>query len=191
MADTECRPLEVTVISARDLEDVRDHLPMHPYVVVSLCGDQRYKKKQRTPVHEDGGTSPRWDHALADPFTVDVAAASAGHLNLKLKIKTRRTVKNNKDVGWVDVPVGELLEEGDDGEPRATSYAVSLPSGGTRGFLEFSYKFGEAFTVRGAAPDQRSENQRQPRPDRFRDCFRGAIVGGSIWGAMSNADGDG
>ncbi|KAI6684913.1 hypothetical protein NL676_030826 [Syzygium grande] len=115
--DMECRPLEVTVISASGLKDVRDILRMNPYVVASLSGDERHSNEQRTPAHRDGGTSPRWNHALADPFTVDVAAARAGLLTLKLKIKTERTLKGDKDVGWVDVPVGDLLDQGGDGRP--------------------------------------------------------------------------
>ncbi|XP_030474478.1 protein SRC2-like [Syzygium oleosum] len=142
----ECRPLEVTVISAKDLKDANVFGKMDPYVVASLSGDKRNKGKQRTPVHKDGGTSPRWGHALT-AFTVDVTAARAGRLTLKLKIKAERTLGGDKDVGRAVVPVGELLEQGGDGKPKAMSYAVRLPSGKTRGVLEFSYKFGEPFTV--------------------------------------------
>ncbi|XP_030442544.2 protein SRC2 homolog [Syzygium oleosum] len=122
---------------------------MDVYVVVSLSGD---KNKQRTPVHKDGGASPRWGHTVV--LTVDEAAARAGCLTLKFKIKAKRTLGGDKDVGRADVPVKELLERGraagGDGKSRAMSYSVRLPSGKTKGVLEFSYKFGEQFTV--AAP---------------------------------------
>ncbi|KAF7846800.1 hypothetical protein BT93_L3718 [Corymbia citriodora subsp. variegata] len=145
----ECRPLEVTVMSAKDLKDANMFGKMDPYVAVSLSGgDKRYKAKQRTPVHKDGGTSPRWGHPVA--FTIDEAAARAGRLKLKFKIKAEKTLGGDKEVGRVEVPVKELLEHqdgGDGGKPKVTGYSLRLPSGKTRGVLEFSYKFGERFTV--------------------------------------------
>ncbi|KAK2632010.1 hypothetical protein EUGRSUZ_L02128 [Eucalyptus grandis] len=151
----ECRRLDVTVMSAKDLKDANVFGKMDPYVAVSLSGvaDKRQKSKQRTPVHKDGGTSPRWGHPLS--FTVDEAAARAGHLKLKFKIKAEKTLGGDKDVGRVEVPVKELLEqgsEGGDGKPKVTSYSLRLPSGKTKGFLEFSYKFGERFTVAAPPP---------------------------------------
>ncbi|XP_030544867.1 protein SRC2 homolog [Rhodamnia argentea] len=147
----ECRPLEVTVMSAKDLKDVNVFGKMDVYVVASLSGDKTNKRSQRTRVHTDGGTNPQWGHTVS--FTVDLAAARAGRLTLKLKIKAERTLGGDKDVGRVDVPVRELLDQGGgagDGKPKPMSYSVRLPSGKTKGVLEFSYKFGEQFTV--AAP---------------------------------------
>lgn len=138
-------------MSAKDLKDVNVFGKMDVYVVVSLSGDKTNKRNQRTPVHTDGSTSPRWGHTVS--FTVDMAAARAGRLTLKFKIKAERTLGGDKDVGRVVVPVGELLDQvgaGGDGKPKPMSYSVRLPSGKTKGVLEFSYKFGEQFTV--AAP---------------------------------------
>ncbi|XP_030474479.1 protein SRC2 homolog [Syzygium oleosum] len=183
----ECRRLYVTMTSASGLMTVRRYLTMHPYVVASLSGDEGHNNEQRTPAHRDGGTSPRWDHAFP-PFTVDVAAARAGLLTLKLEIKTERTLKSDKDVGWVDVPVEELLEQGGDGESRAMSYAVRLKSGGTRGVLEFSYRFGESFTVREGAPYQPPANQQPPGAGRA----GGGLLSGMVMGnAISDFFGDG
>ncbi|KAL3750104.1 hypothetical protein ACJRO7_011135 [Eucalyptus globulus] len=146
----ERRRLEVTVMSAEDLKDANVFGKMDPYVAVSFSGvaDKRQKSKQCTPVHKDGGTHPRWGHSLS--FTVDEAAARAGRLKLKFKIKAEKTLGSDKEVGRVKVTVKELLEQ--DGKPKVTSYSLRLPSGKTKGVLEFAYKFGERFTVAAPPP---------------------------------------
>ncbi|KAI6684910.1 hypothetical protein NL676_030823 [Syzygium grande] len=169
---------EVTVISASGLEKVRDYFKMNPYVVASLSGDERHSNEQRTPAHRDGGTSPRWDHALADPFTVDVAAARAGRLTLKLKIKTERTLRGDKDVGWVDVPVGELLDQGGDGETRAMSYAVRLPRSGSTG---------ATCSSRTGSPTRYQPPVNQQPPMAGGGSVGGHIIGDVIPGVISNA----
>ncbi|KAL3750102.1 hypothetical protein ACJRO7_011133 [Eucalyptus globulus] len=143
----ECRHLMVTVMSAKDLKNANIFGKMNPYVAASLSGvaDKRQKSKQRTPVHKHGGTSPRWGHPLY--FTIDEAAARVGGLKLKFKIKAVKTLGSDKEVGRVEVPVKELLEQGGDGKPTVMSYSLRLLSGKTKGVLELSFKFGKRFTL--------------------------------------------
>ncbi|KAK3422244.1 hypothetical protein EUGRSUZ_G02756, partial [Eucalyptus grandis] len=129
------KSLEVTVMSAKDLHNVNFIHKMDPYVIVSLSGNH----KQRTHVHKNGGTSPRWVKLLA--FPVDEACADL--LILMFEIMTEKTYGGDKEVGRVEVPIAELLEKRGDGKPKQISYSVSLPSGKTQGVLEFKYKFGE------------------------------------------------
>lgn len=129
------KSLEVTVMSAKDLHNVNVIHKMDPYVIVSLSNNH----KQRTHVHKNGGTSPRWVKLLA--FPVDEARTDL--LILVFEIMTEKTHGDDKEVGRVEVPIAELLEKQGDGKPESMSYSVSLPSGKTQGVLEFNYKFGE------------------------------------------------
>ncbi|KAK3422255.1 hypothetical protein EUGRSUZ_G02880 [Eucalyptus grandis] len=133
--DMVIKSLEVTVMSAKDLPNVNVIHKMDPYVIVSLSGNH----KQRTHVHKNGGTSPRWVKLLT--FPVDEARADL--LILMFEIMTEKTYGGDKEVGKVEVPIAELLEKQGDGKPKQISYSVSLPSGKTQGVLEFNYKFGE------------------------------------------------
>ncbi|XP_010528895.1 PREDICTED: protein SRC2 homolog [Tarenaya hassleriana] len=140
----EYRPLDLTIISAKDLKDIQLIGKQDVYAVVSINGDAR--TKQKTPVDKDCGTKPKWKHHVK--LTVDDAAARENRLNLVFQIVAYRPIAGDKIIGEVTVPVRELLEynsKSGDGEKKLT-YAVRLPSGKTKGSLKFSYKFGEKFT---------------------------------------------
>ncbi|KAK3441472.1 hypothetical protein EUGRSUZ_B01852 [Eucalyptus grandis] len=142
----EKRLLEVTVMSAKDLKDINHLHRMDPYVSVSLtAGGEQY-----THVHENGGTSPRWEDLVT--FIVDEATARAGLLSLNFKIMTKKTIGDDKEVGTVELPVKELLEQQDDGMPKVMRCSVRQPSGEAQGFLEFFYRFGELFYATAYPP---------------------------------------
>ncbi|XP_010039583.2 protein SRC2 homolog [Eucalyptus grandis] len=133
------RTLEITMISFMGREAVSF------YLVGSLSGNKS-DKRQRTPVHKDGSMNRTF------VFPVDGATARAGRL--KFKIMAKRTFSFDKDVGEVDVPVRDLLEEGGagDGKPKVLKYSVRSPSGKSKGVLGFSFKFREAAPPPGACP---------------------------------------
>ncbi|KAJ0235948.1 C2 domain-containing protein [Hirschfeldia incana] len=145
----ECRPLDLTIISAEDLKDIQLIGKQDLYAVVSLNGDVR--TKQKTKVDKDCGTKPKWKHQMK--LTVDDAAAREGHLTLVIEIIADRPIAGDKPVGEVNVPLKELLEqknkEGGDNEEKeekTVTYAVKLPNGKTKGSLKLSFKFGEKYT---------------------------------------------
>ncbi|CAH8357804.1 unnamed protein product [Eruca vesicaria subsp. sativa] len=147
----ECRPLDLTLISAEDLKDIQLIGKQDLYAVVSLNGDVR--TKQKTKVDKDCGTKPKWKHQMK--LTVDDAAARENHLTLVIEIVADRPIAGDKPVGEVSVPVKELLDQKNkegDVEEKTVTYAVKLPNGKTKGSLKFSFKFGEKYTF-GASSD--------------------------------------
>ncbi|CAK7334990.1 unnamed protein product [Dovyalis caffra] len=139
----ECRPLEITVTSAKDLKDVDVFGKMDVYCIVSIKGDPyKSKQKQQTHVHKDSGPNPLWNFPMK--FTIDEAAAQQHRLKIKFKLRAKRMM-GDKDVGVVVVPVKELLDAKD--RKGLLSYAVKTPAGKMKGTLNFSFNFGEIFNA--------------------------------------------
>uniref|UniRef100_A0A1J3E8T5 C2 domain-containing protein n=1 Tax=Noccaea caerulescens TaxID=107243 RepID=A0A1J3E8T5_NOCCA len=139
----ECRPLDLTIISAEDLKDIQLIGKQDLYAVVSINGDER--TKQKTKVDKDCGTKPKWKHQMK--LTVDDSAARDNRLSLVIQIVANRPIAGDKPVGEVTVPVKELLDQNKTGdEEKAVTYAVRLPNGKAKGSLKFSFKFGEKYT---------------------------------------------
>ena len=134
--------LEVVIKSARGLKDVNLFSKMGVYTVVSIHSDNNNynSSKKKTPIDKHGGTNPEWNFPMR--FTFDVAMAM--QITLVVKLKARRWIFRNKDIGEVRVPMMELLESfvGAKGE-KHVSYMVMTPSMKLKGELDFSYKFGE------------------------------------------------
>ncbi|KAL9228171.1 hypothetical protein vseg_003780 [Gypsophila vaccaria] len=134
------KTLELTVISAKDLKNVNLIGKMDVYVVVSLSHDP--KSKQKTPVHQDGGTKPSWNYTMR--FNVDDAAAMDPAKFLVFQLKHEHTFGADKDLGEVRVPVGELFASvngNDPSAPQFLTYQVKTASGKAKGELKFSFKF--------------------------------------------------
>ncbi|KAF5739865.1 serrate RNA effector molecule [Tripterygium wilfordii] len=147
----ERRPLDMTLVSAKDLKDVNMFSKMDVYAVVSVHGDPE-KQKQKTPIDKDCGSNPNWNHKMK--FTVDEAAANQNRLTLKIKIKTDRTLGKDKAIGEVHVPIKELFDQKDNKKAdEFVTYSVRTSNGKSKGALNLSYKFGETFKV--AAPPPR------------------------------------
>ncbi|XVF06047.1 hypothetical protein REPUB_Repub06bG0014600 [Reevesia pubescens] len=138
----EFRPLEVNVISAKDLKDVNLFTKMDVYAVVSINGDHR--TSQKTPVDKDCGSNPKWNYTMK--FTIDEAAANQNRLNLVFHLKSDRQL-GDRDIGTVQVPIKELLDynNGNGKVEHNVSYSVRLANGKLKGILNFSYKFGDKF----------------------------------------------
>ncbi|KAG5391668.1 hypothetical protein IGI04_021631 [Brassica rapa subsp. trilocularis] len=142
----ECRPLDLTIISAEDLKDIQLIGKQDLYAVVSINRDAR--TKQKTKVDKDCGTKPKWRHQMK--LTVDDAAARENRLTLVIEIVADRPIAGDKPVGEVSVPVKELLDQNEE-EEKTVTYAVRLPNGKSKGYLKFSFKFGEKYTFGGAS----------------------------------------
>ncbi|KAG6586253.1 Protein SRC2, partial [Cucurbita argyrosperma subsp. sororia] len=149
----ECRSLDINIKNAKGLKNVNLFSTMDVYAVVSISGDPRGKLKQKTPVANDGGSDPHWNFAMK--FTINEAAAQSNRLNLKIKLVSERSL-GDKKIGKVIVPIKQLLDEcakGDEGNSeRTVSFGVRTASGKEKGNVEFSYKFGEKYTVQAPPP---------------------------------------
>uniref|UniRef100_A0A5B6YMQ7 C2 domain-containing protein n=1 Tax=Davidia involucrata TaxID=16924 RepID=A0A5B6YMQ7_DAVIN len=144
----EYRPLDITLISAQELQNVNRLTKMDVYVVVSI--NTVSKTKRKTHVDKDGGTNPKWNHRMK--FSIDEAAfAQQPDLSLLFHLKSDRSF-GDRDIGHLSVPIRELLvvddgnDAGNDNSERVVVYQVNTPSGKAKGSLKFSYKFGEKST---------------------------------------------
>ncbi|XP_048136618.1 uncharacterized protein LOC125315499 [Rhodamnia argentea] len=151
------------VITIKSVECLKAH---GVYLVVSLSGDESYKK-QCTPVHKKGSTPNPW---FGHTFEFTVEEAALLDTRLEFKIEKKNTFfcfkkgcffgrKTTYVVGKVDVPVEDLRPDGSasDMNPKVLSCEVRSSSpkktkGKTMAVLEFSYEFGEQFLVE-APPD--------------------------------------
>ncbi|KAF7150020.1 hypothetical protein RHSIM_Rhsim02G0009600 [Rhododendron simsii] len=134
----EYRRLEINAISAKGLKKVNLISTMCPYAVISISGDPRASKEQRTAVDRSGNASPTWNSPLK--FTVEESAAQSNRLGVKFRIRCERTF-GDKDIGEVHVP---LIGPTEDGELlQSVTYQVRRPSGKLKGELNFSYKWGQ------------------------------------------------
>ncbi|KAI3903509.1 hypothetical protein MKW98_032163 [Papaver atlanticum] len=134
------RRLEVTKISARDIKDLNLFSEMDVYVLASIGGDPKTRKK--TPVHYHGGKNPSWDFTMS--FLIDESLAKLNRLILIFQLKAKKTIGFDRHIGEVRVPVKELLDHpGAEKSTLYVSYQVTTKSGKSKGILDFSYKFEE------------------------------------------------
>ncbi|KAK8573502.1 hypothetical protein V6N13_009592 [Hibiscus sabdariffa] len=146
----ELTPLEINLHCAKDLKNVNLFTKMNVYAVVSINGDRR--TAQKSPVDKECGAYPNWNYTMK--MLIDEAVASRNHHNLVIRLKSGRII-GDKEIGSVQVPIRELLDHNDGNgkvDYQNVSYSVRMPNGKMRGVLNFSYKFGEAFTMPAVPP---------------------------------------
>ncbi|XP_040382278.1 protein SRC2-like [Oryza brachyantha] len=95
-------PLEVTLISARNLKKVNLITPMEVYAVISVSGNPL--TRQCTLPDRYGGRHPAWNATLH--LAVPASAVSGAFLHVLLR--TERAL-GDRDVGEVYVPLADLL----------------------------------------------------------------------------------
>ncbi|XP_047334075.1 protein SRC2 homolog [Impatiens glandulifera] len=141
------RQLELNIVSAKGLKDIGIFSKMDVYVAVTINGDPC--TEQKTPVDEDGGSSPKWSHPMK--FVIEESMPKGNHLNLFFRLRHERVHFGDKDVGEVHVSVKELLDKssiGDNVNAILAEFPVRSTSGKQKGKLKFSYKFGPSYPVR-------------------------------------------
>ncbi|XP_021770823.1 protein SRC2-like [Chenopodium quinoa] len=148
----EFRTLDLTVLSANDLNRVNLFSKMDVYVVVSVINSAVNRRstalKQRTPIDKKGDKNPSWNYPIN--FTINDAAAMHNRLTIRFQVFSKRIFPGDKLIGEVLVPVSELLSShGDRKQASSLSYQLRKVSGKPKGVLNFSYKFGEKFTAGG------------------------------------------
>ncbi|KAJ8506851.1 hypothetical protein OPV22_007737 [Ensete ventricosum] len=158
--------MEVTLISAEDLDDVNVFTKMHVYAVVSFASKPRFRR--RTPTDKNGGKSPSWNATFRLLVPVDPAAAR--RLVLHVLLRSER-ILGDRDVGEVYIPLTELLVDGGDkpssssSGPQFVSYQVrKTGSGKPQGVLNLSYKFLDAYPAAASIPAGYSAPGTYPKP---------------------------
>jgi len=135
----ENRTIEVTLISARDIQDVNLFTKSKVYAVAWIKGDPR-PTKQRTVSDKENGTNPTWNKPMS--FAVDEAALQQGRLVLEVEIRTEGAF-GDKEVGHVSIPMKEFLGKKPSGGVDFVSYQVRKPSGKPKGTLNLSVKMND------------------------------------------------
>nr|ABU98655.1 SRC2 protein [Taiwania cryptomerioides] len=143
----ETRTIEVTLISARDIQDVNLFTKSKVYAVAWIRGDPR-PTKQRTVSDKENGTNPSWNKSMS--FAVDEAALQQGRLVLEVEIRSEGTF-GDKEVGHVSVPMKEFLGKKPTGGVDFVSYQVRKPSGKAKGTLNLSVKLNNTAVVKQPA----------------------------------------
>ncbi|KAL3814675.1 hypothetical protein ACJIZ3_015943 [Penstemon smallii] len=138
----EYRPLKIMVISAEGLKDKSLFSKMDVYAIVSIAGYPQSMKK--TFVDKDCGTKPKWNHRME--FVIDEPYLTKPGLSLLFEIKAESSIRSDKEIGSVTVPIHELFQGNSSNEDRVVEYQVITPSGKPKGTLKISYNFGEKFT---------------------------------------------
>ncbi|KAI3445353.1 hypothetical protein Pfo_002018 [Paulownia fortunei] len=149
----EYRPLNITVISADGLKDVKLFSKMDVYAEVSIAGYPQSKK--RTFVDKNCGTDPKWNHRME--FIVDEPYLTKPGLSLLFQLKAERSFGSDKEIGSVTVPVHELFKPDSEAEDRVVEYQLHTTSGKPKGSLKFSFRFGEKFTQQVEAKHRADE----------------------------------
>ncbi|KAL0005983.1 hypothetical protein SO802_013544 [Lithocarpus litseifolius] len=172
-------PLELVIQSAQGLKYVNHLKKMKPYAVVFIRDHNNilHSPERKTSIDSEGGSNPTWNFKVK--FTINLAIAQENHLDLVVKIKSRRKTHGlrDKDIGEVRVLISELLKcFGDDDDAaedeKHMSKNIVTSDGEAQGALAFSYKFGR--TVDHPPPDP---NVRQ-RPKRGAKGFVGPFFEG-------------
>ncbi|GLT47644.1 hypothetical protein SLA2020_213260 [Shorea laevis] len=144
----ECRTLEITLIFAKDLEDVNVDSKMDVDAVVIINGEPQ--TKQKIPVDKDCGSNPKWNYTMT--FTAEEAAANWKRLELVICLVSDRLFGDIVN-GEVLVPINGFLDR----EENVPVYGVRMPKGMVRGTLNLCCKIGEKFSVPVAAPTHETE----------------------------------
>ncbi|XP_030959381.1 protein SRC2 homolog [Quercus lobata] len=125
----ECWPLDITLNSAKDLKDLNLFSKMDLYAIVSIHGDYfnnntNNANQQRMHINKDYGPNPKWNFPMK--FTIDVSAVEQNRLALVVKIKAKKKLTGDKEVGEAHMPIKELHESyGEESkDERRTSYNV-------------------------------------------------------------------
>ncbi|KAI3464470.1 hypothetical protein Pfo_021133 [Paulownia fortunei] len=134
----ECRKLEITLVSADNLPDVRSLGLMKVFAKVSLKGESKTSKK--SPVDAQGETNPRWNFPVE--YTISESTVQQPGVNLAIKLFCKRTL-GDRFIGEVNIPVKSLFDMGIKAE-KIMSYAVA---GTPNGRLNILYSFGEKIWV--------------------------------------------
>ncbi|KAJ7562088.1 hypothetical protein O6H91_03G054800 [Diphasiastrum complanatum] len=133
---TEVRALEVHVVAAQDLKDVKLIGKMHTYVVAWVDPVRKYS----TQVDKQGGTSPVWNEKLIIPVEQRLLDLANGML--MLEIYSHGSLSTKK-VGSAQIPISEINRKNN----QRMDYPVLRPSGKVQGTITISVLQGEQISV--------------------------------------------
>ncbi|CAI9778110.1 unnamed protein product [Fraxinus pennsylvanica] len=158
MSNVNCRKFEITLVSAKDLKDVRTCGRMKVYAEVSIGGEPNTAK--RTPADVKGKTNPNWDFKIE--YTLGEKAMKEGDVDLTIKLYCERRLWSDIYVGEVNLSLKELFKK-----RKSSDTSIKVKRNGsvdTKGTLNISYNFGKRIGV--------------PRPSKWK---RALVAGAKIF----------
>lgn len=159
------RAIEVRIISAQDLEDVRLIGKMRCYAVVYIDPEH----KAYTRIDEHGGRNPFWNQLLV--LQADEELLSHNLAAVNVDIYARGHIRSDKLVGTSRILLSQVLKGGDaaniyDNPVDCLSVLVRRPSGRPQGILNIWIPPAGKFLVRrsslslnGADADEQDNEQ--------------------------------
>ncbi|GLJ55931.1 hypothetical protein SUGI_1200730 [Cryptomeria japonica] len=128
------RILEITGISADDLENVR-RLGRRMRTYALVCADNDFSHPAFTHVDAQGGCDPVWN----DKLQLSLSKGSPIALNIQIFCKTKY---GKRSVGWSRVPLSEILNGfGPPHGLHCLSYRLKTGKGRPHGTIHFSLRF--------------------------------------------------
>ncbi|KAI5672259.1 hypothetical protein M9H77_12623 [Catharanthus roseus] len=139
----EGRNFDITLISANELEDVRNLFKMKVYGRVSLGIGTETEK--RTPVDKHGETNPAWNFTMK--YIIQESMVQHYNSILVIKLYCKRKL-GDRYVGEVHTPMKELFDYAVPlGGSAVVTYPVQKGSVNSQGTLKFSYRFGPKVSI--------------------------------------------
>ncbi|KAH7300883.1 hypothetical protein KP509_23G001700 [Ceratopteris richardii] len=141
----EHRNINVTILSAEDLEKVTLFSKMQPYAVVYV--DPYYRLSTR--VDKEGNTNPCWNELLSLPVS-DALFRQPGSSFLRVEIRSKGSLLGDKFVGMASIPLSELLQRSN-GEEEVVVYHLRRSSGKVKGIVRLSVHVNDNITGQAAS----------------------------------------
>ena len=139
-----CRDFKLTLVSATDVEDVRNFFKTKVYAAVTI-GDNKATKKQ-TPPDKSNETNPKWNHTME--YTIAATDVQNPGLDLLIELYIDRT-RGDKCVGHATRPINELFHHSAN---KIGITKLNLPlvteGGVTKGVVTLEYSFGEEKSIK-------------------------------------------
>ncbi|KAL2520053.1 Uncharacterized protein Fot_23976 [Forsythia ovata] len=129
--------LDITLVSANNLPDVRKFGRMKVYAEVSINGISKTAKK--TQVDKQNECNPSWNCSIV--YTIGERVMQETNVDLVIKLFSKRTF-GDRYIGEVKLTLKSLFENG-----LSAQNVTHAVSGTACGILNISYSFGEKFVV--------------------------------------------
>lgn len=134
------RVLNVSILSAEDLKDVKHVGRMHTFAVVSMPPNVEFT----TQVDKEGGVDPSWN----ETFTVAVPESHLQKKDAKMRVEiyTLTSTRGQRFVGEASIPLSDIIraeEKGSKMEKQYRSYAVKTLDGSPQGEVHVAFLLGE------------------------------------------------
>ncbi|KAM7507687.1 hypothetical protein LguiA_018140 [Lonicera macranthoides] len=136
-----CREFELTLVLARDVENVRKLFKPKIYALVKI-GDNKGTQK-KTPTAKPNETNPMWNHTMQYIIAANDVHQYTG-LNLVIELYTDRTL-GDKRVGYMSIPICALFRHDANsiqGGITSLEFFLVTDAGYGRGWVTIAYRFG-------------------------------------------------